>query len=375
MSTPAGHPSRFGVLQAGSALTRLPQAAILAQAVEHPDPSTRATHFQEESMRTTLVRTGLTAITFTTLLGTTASVMAQQNWPTRPVRMIVPFATGGGTDIQARLFSTKLQPLLGQQIIVDNRTGAGGNIGAELVAKSAPDGYTVLFQSASLAVNATLYRKLNYNALRDLAPVMLVSSTPLILVVHPSVPAKNVKELVALAKARPGVFNFGSNSTGTTSHLAAELMKTMTGTQMTHIPYKGAGQAVIALASGEIDMLFTTIIAALPHINSKRMRAIAVTTLKRSSAVPDIPTVDETLKGFESDNWYGMFFPTGTPREIVMRFHTEMTKVLQDPDVRSLMDRQGAAPLGSSPEEMSAYLKREIEKYAKVIQASGARAD
>ncbi len=309
------------------------------------------------------------------LLFAATAAFAQQAWPNRPIRMIVPFATGGGTDIQARLFSAKLQPLLGQQIIVDNRTGAGGNIGAELVAKAPPDGYTVLFQSASLAVNASLYRKLNYNAMRDLAPVMLVSSTPLILVIHPSVPAKNVRELVALAKARPGVFNFGSNSTGTTSHLAAELLKTMTGTKMTHIPYKGAGQAVIALASGEIDMLFTTIIAALPHIDSGRMRALAVNTLKRAPSMPKLPTVDETLKGFESDNWYGMFFPAKTPAAIINRFHTEMTKVLTDADVRKLMENQGAAPLGSSPEEMTAYLQREIEKYAKLIKASGAQAD
>lgn len=326
-------------------------------------------------MKTTIVRAGATALVFAGLLGAATTVVAQQTWPTRPVRMIVPFATGGGTDIQARVFSTKLQPLLGQQIIVDNRTGAGGNIGAELVAKSAPDGYTVLFQSASLAVNATLYSKLNYNALRDFAPVLLVSSTPLILVVHPSVPASNVKTLIALAKARPGVFNFGSNSTGTTSHLSAELFKTMTNTTMAHVPYKGAGQAVVALASGEIDMLFTTVLAALPHMNSGRMRGLAVTTLKRSPALPNIPTVDETLKGFESDNWYGMFFPAGTPRDIVMRFHTEMTKVLKDPDVRSLMDKQGAVPLGSTPEELGEYLKREIDKYAKVIKASGARAD
>ncbi len=309
------------------------------------------------------------------LLFAATAALAQQAWPNRPIRMIVPFAVGGGTDIQARLFSIKLQPALGQQIIVDNRTGAGGNIGAELVAKSPADGYTVLFQSASLAVNASLYRKLNYSAVRDFAPVMLVSSTPLILVTHPSVPAKNVKELVALAKAKPGVFNFGSNSTGTTSHLAAELLKTMTGTTMTHIPYKGAGQAVIGLASGEIDMLFTTILAALPHIDSGRMRALAVTTLKRAPSMPKVPTVDETLKGFESDNWYGMFFPAKTPAAIITRFHAEMTKVLTDPDVKKLMENQGAVPLGSSPEEMTTYLQHEIDKYAKLIKASGAQAD
>jgi tripartite-type tricarboxylate transporter receptor subunit TctC len=308
------------------------------------------------------------------LLIATTSAMAQQ-WPVKPVRMIVPFAVGGGTDIQARLFSAKLQPALGQQIIVDNRTGAGGNIGAELVAKAPPDGYTVLFQSASIAVNATLYRNLNYNATRDLAPVMLVSSTPLILVTHPSVPAKNVKELIALAKSKPGIFNFGSNSTGSTSHLSAELLKTMTGTKMTHIPYKGSGQSVIGLVGGEIDMLFTTIIAAVPHIESGRMRALAVTTLKRAPSLPNVPTVDETLKGFESDNWYGMFFPAKTPANIVSRFHAEMMKVLTDADVKKLMESQGAVPLGTTPDEMARYLQREIEKYAKVIKASGAQAD
>jgi tripartite-type tricarboxylate transporter receptor subunit TctC len=302
------------------------------------------------------------------------SVTAQQ-WPVKPVRMIVPFAVGGGTDIQARLFSAKLQPALGQQIIVDNRTGAGGNIGAELVAKAPPDGYTVLFQSATIAVNATLYRNLNYNATRDFAPVMLVSSTPLVLVTHPSVPAKNVRELVALAKTKPGIFNFGSNSTGSTSHLSAELLKTMTGTKMTHIPYKGSGQSVIALVGGEIDMLFTTIIAAVPHIESGRMRALAVTTLKRAPSMPNVPTVDETLKGFESDNWYGMFFPAKTPASIISRFHAEMTKLLNDNDVKKLMESQGAVPLGNTPEEMTRYLQREIEKYAKVIKASGAQAD
>jgi len=300
---------------------------------------------------------------------------AAQAWPGKPIRMIVPFAAGGGTDIQARLFSAKLQPALGQSVIVDNRPGAGGNIGAELVAKAPPDGYTVLFQSASLAVNQTLYKKLSYNAVRDLAPVMLVSSTPLILVTHPSVPAKNVKELIALAKARPDGFNFGSNSTGSTSHLSAELLKTMTGTKMVHIPYKGSGQATIALLSGEIDMLFSTMPPAVQHVRAGKMRGLAVTTLKRSPAMPEVPTMNDTLKGFEMDNWYGMFFPAGTAREIITRYQSEMMKVLKDPDVRSLMAKDGSEPLGSTPEEFGEYFKREVEKYAKVIKAAGAQAE
>ncbi len=298
-----------------------------------------------------------------------------QAWPTRPIRMIVPFAAGGGTDIQARLFSAKLTPALGQTLIVENRPGGGGNIGAELVAKAPPDGYMVLFQSASLAVNQTLYTKLNYNAVRDLAPVMLVSSTPLVLVVHPSVPVKSVKELIVLARAKPDSFNFGSNSSGSTSHLSAELLKTMTGTRMTHIPYKGSGQATTALLGGEIDMLFSTMPPAVPHVRVGRLRALAVTTLKRSPVLPDVPTMNDTVKGFESDNWYGMFFPTGTAREIITRYHAEMMKVLKDPDVRTLMERDGSEPLGSTPEEFGAYFRREVEKYAKVIKASGAKAE
>src|SRR5258706_5084235 len=199
---------------------------------------------------------------------TLAANAGAQSWPARPIRMIVPFAAGGGTDIQARLFSIKLTPALGQSVLVDNRPGGGGNIGAELVAKAPPDGYTVLFQSASLAVNQTLYTKLNYSAVRDLAPVLLVSSTPLVLVVHPSVPAKSVKELIALARAKPDSFNFGSNSSGSTSHLAAELLKTMTGTRMTHIPYKGSGQATTALLGGEIDLLFSTMPPAVAPIQA-----------------------------------------------------------------------------------------------------------
>lgn len=307
-------------------------------------------------------------------LGVTFETHAQ-GWPNRPIRMIVPFAAGGGTDIQARLFGAKLHPALGQSVIVENRPGGGGNIGAELVAKAPPDGYTVLLQSASIAVNQTLYSKLNYSAVRDLAPVMLVSSTPLVLVVHPSVPARNVKELIAIGRAKPDVFNFGSNSTGSTSHLAAELMKTMTGMKMTHIPYKGSGQGTIALLGGEIDMIFTTVPPAIQHVRTGKMRALAVTTLKRAAVMPEVPTMSDTLKGFEMDNWYGLFLPAKTPNDIVTRLHAEMTKVLKDRDVRALMEKDGSEPLGSTPEELGSYLKREIDKFAAVIKASGARAD
>ena len=319
-------------------------------------------------------RQSLFAMLATCALASAVNATAQ-TWPARPIRMIVPFAAGGGTDIQARLFSAKLYPALGQTVIVENRPGGGGNIGAELVAKAQPDGYTVLFQSASLAVNQTLYSKLNYSAVRDLAPVMLVSSTPLILVIHPSVPARNVKDLIALGRAKPDTFNFGSNSTGSTSHLAAELMKTMAGVKMTHIPYKGSGQGTIALIGGEIDLIFSTMPPAVQHVRSGKMRGLAVTTLKRAAIMPELPTMNETLKGFEMDNWYGMFFPANTSRDIITRYHAEMIKVLKDHDVRSLMEKDGSEPLGSTPEEFGAYFKREVDKYANVIRASGARAD
>jgi tripartite-type tricarboxylate transporter receptor subunit TctC len=302
------------------------------------------------------------------------STSTGQAWPTRPIRMILAVAPGGGTDIQARLFSQKLQPALGT-VLVDNRPGGGANIGPEIVAKAPPDGYTMLFQSAGLAVNQTLFKKLNYNAVRDFAPVVLVSSTPLVLAVHPSVPAKTVKELIAIAKAKPDQLNYASPGSGTTSHLATELMKTMTGTKMTHIPYKGSGPATTALLGGEIALMFSPMPPTVPHVKAGKLRALAVTTLKRSSVMPAVPTMDDTLKGFELDNWYGMFFPTGTPREIVNRFNAEMMKLLKDPEVVALMARDGSEPLGSTPEEFGVYFKREVEKYAKVIKAAGAQVD
>jgi tripartite-type tricarboxylate transporter receptor subunit TctC len=260
---------------------------------------------------------------------------------------------------------------MGQSFVVDNRAGAGGMLGAEIAAKSPPDGYTVLFTTASLAVGPSLYKKLAFDPVRDLAPVSWVSSVPLVLVVHPSVPAKSVKDLVALAKARKGQMNAASNGSGTTSHLTLELIKQTAGIEVTHIPYKGGGPATTALLSGEVDFLFTTILTAYGQIKAGRLRALAVTTAKRSGIAPELPTMGETFKGFEMDNWYAMFLPAGTPQEIVQRLNAETLKAMKAQDVVDFMARDGADPVGSSPAELAAYLRREIDKYARIIKAGG----
>lgn len=293
-----------------------------------------------------------------------------QAWPTRSARIIVPFQPGGGTDIQGRMLARKLSESLGQSFVVDNRSGAGGLIGAELVAKAPADGYTMLFSTASLAVNVTLYKKIAFDPLKDLAPVSWFTSAPLVLVVHPSVPAKTVKELVALAKQHRGKLNAGSNGTGTTSHLAIEMLKQSAGFDVVHIPYKGGGGAVIAMMAGEIDMRFAGQLAVLPHVKSGRVRALAVASTKPSTVLPEVPTLASTYPGFEADNWYAMFITAGTPKDIVAKLNAEIVKVLKAPDMREAISKDGAEPVGSTPEELSAYVRREIDKYAKVIKAA-----
>lgn len=291
-----------------------------------------------------------------------------QAWPSKPVRVIVPFGAGGGTDIQGRLLSKKFYESMGQTFVIENRTGGGGMIGAELAAKAPPDGSVILFTTASLAVGASLYPKLGYDPVKDLAPVSWVSSVPLVLATHPSVPAKSVKELVALAKARKGQMNAASNGSGTTSHLALELLKDVGGIQVTHIPYKGGGPATLAVVSGETDFVFTTILSVYPQVKAGRMRALAVTTAKRSSVAPEIPTMGETFPGFEIDNWYAMFVPAGTPKEIVSKLHAELMKAMKSQEVVDFMVKDGADPVGSTPEQLAAYYAKEVQKYAKLIK-------
>ena len=304
-----------------------------------------------------------------TALSTLASTTHAQSWPSRPARIIVPFAPGGGSDLQGRLFSKKFTESLGQSFVVENRGGAGGMVGAELVAKAPPDGYTILFMSAALSVNTTL-AKLSFNPLKDLAPVSRVSSVPLILVVHPSVPAKSVGELVALAKRHKGKLNAASNGSGTTSHLAIEMLKQQAGIDAVHIPYKGGGAAVIAMMAGEVDFRFTTAIASLQHIRSGRVRAIAVASAKPFALLPEMPTLASMYPGFEADNWYSIFVPGGTPKEIVSRLNAETLKALASADMRDAITKDGGEPAGSTPEELAAYFAREVDKYAKVIRAA-----
>ena len=306
----------------------------------------------------------------------TATPSLAQQWPDKPVRILVPFPPGGGTDIQARLLSTAFQKSMGQNFIIDNRTGAGGLIAGQLAVDSPPDGNTILFTSASISVVVTLYAKrMKFDVQKDLEPVSWISSTPLVLSLHPSVPVKSVKELVALAKRKPGAMNAGGNTAGSTSHLTAEMFNQAAGLKSTVLNYRGGGPATVALISGEIDYIFATAPSIMPHLKEGRARAIAVTTPKRSSALPDLPTMNSVYPGFESDNWYAMFFPRGTPRPIVDKLNAEIKKASDTAEVKAFYPKEALDPVLSSPEELAALLKREIQKYAKVIERANIHLD
>lgn len=298
-----------------------------------------------------------------------------QAWPTKPVRILVPFGPGGGTDIQGRLLGKKFFESMHQTFVVENRAGASGLIGAEIVAKSPADGYNILFTTASLSVNVSLYKKIAFDPLKDLQPISWVSSVPLVLVVHPSVPVKSVKELVALSRRQKTGMNAASNGAGTTSHLSLEMLKQFAGANLTHIPYKGGGPAMTAMVSGEVEFQFATALTAQPFIKGGKIRPLAVTTLKKSGAFPELPTMASIYPGFESDNWYAMFFPAGTPKDIVAKMNGEILKALKASDIREFIVREGGDPVGSTPDELSAYFKREVEKYAKIIKAGNITAE
>ena len=302
-------------------------------------------------------------------------VFAQQ-WPDKTVRILVPFPPGGGTDIQARVLSSAFQKSMGQNFIIDNRTGASGLIATQLAADSPPDGNTILFTSGSISVVVTLYAKhVKFNVYNDITPISWISSTPLVLSLHPSVPAKSVKELVALAKRTPGNMNAAGNTAGSTAHLTGEMFNQVVGIKSTVLTYRGGGPAVIALISGEVDYLFATAPSIMPHLRSGKARALAVTTPKPASAFPELPTMNSIYPGFEADNWYAMFYPKGTPKPIIAKMNAEIRKALEAPEVKAFYPKEALDPVASSPEELGALLRREIEKYAKVIQAANIRVD
>jgi len=302
---------------------------------------------------------------------------AQQPYPSKPIRFVVPYPAGGPLDTVARLLGQRVSESVRQPVVVDNKPGAGGNIGADAVAKAAPDGYTILMGAvATHAINPTLYASMPYDASRDFTPVTQVASTPNVLVVNPSVPATNVREFIAYGRANPGKLNFGSGSTGSAGHLAGELFKTMTGIDMTHVPYKGASPAMNDLVGGQIHLMFDNLASSLAQVRAGRIRALAVTTSRRSELAPDLPTVIESgLPGFDISTWFGIFVPAATPRDVVDRLHGEFTRALAQPDVREKMLNLGAEPVGNRPEEFAAFIRGEAEKYAQVIRASGAKVD
>jgi tripartite-type tricarboxylate transporter receptor subunit TctC len=300
-----------------------------------------------------------------------------QTWPAKPIRFIVPFPPGGSTDVLGRIAAMKLGEALGQQVVVDNRGGAGGIIGTDLVVKSPPDGYTLLMTaSAPIAINITLMKNVPYDPRKDLLPVARIGSTPLVLVIHPSVPARSVKELIALLRARPNDFAYASAGNGTPQHLSAELFKTLANVKITHVPFKGSGPAMIDVISGQIPITFEVFITALSYVKSGRLRALAQTGAVRSTHLPEVPTIGETgVPGYESIGWYGIFAPAGTPPAITARVHSELTRVMATADMRQRMQELGADPARETPDEFAAFIRAEIAKWAKVIRDSGATAD
>ncbi len=300
-----------------------------------------------------------------------ASASAQQ-YPSGPLRIVVPFTPGGGTDILARLIAQKLNESWGQPVVVDNRPGAAGTVGTAFVAKAAGDGHTLLIVPAGYAGNPGLYKKLPYDHTRDLAPVSWLASGPLILVVHPSLPAKSVKELIAFARARPGEINFGSSGAGTLPHLSAELFNSMSGIKMVHIPYKGAGAAVTDVMAGRVPVYFMNILQSLSLIKAGKLRALGVTTPERTPIAPEIPAIAEAgLKGYDMTNWYGLLAPAATPRDAIVKLNAEVVRILKFPELTNRLADDGMTVVASTPERFGEFLARETDKFTKVIEAAG----
>ena len=317
----------------------------------------------------------LCAIAVATGAGMSSGAHAQ-TYPVKPIRFVIPFPPGGGTDTMARVMAPKLSEALGQQVVIDNRGGAGATIGTEIAAKSPPDGYTLLLMTVTNAVGMSLYPNLKYDLVRDFAPVTRVATTPHVLVVHPSVPAKTVKELVALAKARPGALVYSSSGSGSVSHLGGEYFAYLTGTKMLHVPYKGGGPSVAALLSGEVSTAFATMPSVISYVKAGRVRALALTTAERSPSLPDLITVIEAgIPKFDVGSWYGLSVPSGTSKEIIARLHAETVKLLGASDVKQRLDASGFEVITSTPEQYGEFVRAEVERWAQVVKMSGARAD
>ena len=297
---------------------------------------------------------------------------AAQTYPAKPIRLVVPSSPGGGTDITGRILANKLTELLAQQVVVDNRSGAGTRIGNEIVAKSPPDGYTLLMGLSTLAIIPAVYKSVSYDGLKDFAPISQAVSVPNVLVVHPSLPVHSVKDLIALGKKRPGELAAGSAGTGTNPHLSLELFRSMAGIELVHVPYKGSGPGAVALLAGEIAILFPSLPTATSHIKTKRVRPLGVTTATRADTLPEVPSIAEAgLPGYEATQWFGVLAPAGTPRAIVDRLHKASVAALKSPDVRQQLLSQGAQIVASSPDQFSAYIRAETEKWARVVRAAG----
>jgi tripartite-type tricarboxylate transporter receptor subunit TctC len=325
-----------------------------------------------------MIRTVLKTAACAALAALALFANAQAPYPTRPIRIVVPFPAGGTTDILARAVAQKLTEATGQTVVVDNRPGAGGNIGAELVAKSAPDGYTLLMGTVGThAINASLYKAMPFDHVRDFAPVILVAGVPNVLVVNPAVPANSVQELIAYGRANPGKLNFASSGSGTSIHLAAELFKTTTGVQMAHIPYKGSAPALVDLMGGQVQLMFDNLPSALPQIKAGKLRALAVTSAQRSAALPDVPTVAESgLPGFEASSWFGLLAPAATPKDIIAKLNGEVAKWLATPEAREKLAAQGAiVAAGLTPDDFVRHIAAETTKWQKVVKDSGAKVD
>jgi tripartite-type tricarboxylate transporter receptor subunit TctC len=325
-------------------------------------------------MRLNAIRT--VALTAAALLATGAAAQGTQPYPTKPIKMVVASAAGGILDTVGRLVATRIGESMGQTVFVENRAGAGGILGTEVVAKAPPDGYTIAKVATSHAINPSLYPKMPYDTVKDLAPVSQTVNLTNVLVVHPSVPASTVQELIALAKAKPKTLTFGSAGNGQSNHLSGEIFRTMAGIEIMHVPYKGSAPALTDVVAGNISMMFVDILSALPHVKAGRLKALGVTGFKRSPAAPELPTISESgLQGFNGSTWLGLVAPAGTPRDIVAKLSAETSKALNAPDVRERLLAQGVEPVGSTPEQFAAFIDSEMQRYAAAVKASGAKVD